>query len=303
MRRKVLSASTSTFEWIDVSSPDSVELENLAVELNIPPLNIQDVLQAEHLPKSESIGEDGSFFLISRAIDPENKNLEFQSFREISNKIAIYYSRGSVITLHRRQFPWLEDLIQKSQAFPDGTTALHLVARILKHSFRSYESALFRLLEDVEFFEAKLLNTERIPAMARSLYSLRRKSSILKQLFTLSDPLAEFLSTEVPGDPIAQDALDMFQRIKNLCDDLNERTVGLINLNLSIAGQRNNDVMRFLTVYSAFFMPLTFLVGVYGMNFRFMPEIESSWGYPMVWLLMISITLVHLWWFRRKRWL
>jgi magnesium transporter len=139
--------------------------------------------------------------------------------------------------------------------------------------------------------------------MARSLYGLRRKSSILKQLFTVSDPLAEFLATEVPGDPIAQDALDMYQRIKTLADDLNERVTGLINLNLAIAGQRNNDVMRFLTVYSAFFMPLTFLVGVYGMNFKFMPELDKPWAYTLIWIVMLCITGLHFWWFRRKRWL
>jgi magnesium transporter len=61
--------------------------------------------------------------------------------------------------------------------------------------------------------------------------------------------------------------------------------------------------MRFLTVYSAFFMPLTFLVGIYGMNFKNMPELESSIGYPGVWVLMLLVTGLHLWWFRRKRWL
>jgi magnesium transporter len=303
MRRQILSEGSFSFEWIDIQSPDEAELESLASELNVPPLYIQDVLQVEHLPKSESFDEEQSFFLIARAIDPENKKLEFRSIREISNKIAIYYSKGRVISLHRRKFPWLDELIQKSALFPADTSALHLVSKILKQCFRSYEPALFDLHGDVEFYESKLLESERIPAMARSLYGLRRKSSVLNQLFTVSDPLAEFLATEAPGNPIAQDSLDMFQRIKTLSEDLNERAVGLINLNLAIAGQRNNDVMRFLTVYSAFFMPLTFLVGVYGMNFRFMPELESRMGYPLIWALMAGITIVHLWWFRRKRWL
>jgi magnesium transporter len=303
MRQQILSGDKFSFEWIDIQSPDEEELESLATELQIPALYIQDVLQAEHLPKTELLTGEESFFLIARAVDPENKSLEFRSIREISNKIAIYYSKGRVISLHRRHFPWLDNLIQKSAAFPPDYSALHLVAGILKQCFRSYEPALFDLLGEVEFYEAKLLETERIPALARSLYALRRKSSVLKQLFTVSDPLAEFLTGEAGGDPVAQDALDMFHRIKTLCEDLNERAAGLINLNLAIAGQRNNDVMRFLTVYSAFFMPLTFLVGVYGMNFRFMPELESRLGYPLIWLLMSAITLLHLWWFRRKRWL
>jgi magnesium transporter len=304
MRKQIFNSSERLFDWIDLQSPDEGELENLASELNIPALYIQDVLQAEHLPKTESFSGDESFFLIARAADPENNGMEFKSIREISNKIAIYYSEGRVISLHRRQFPWMEDLIRKSAAFPAQTSALHLVSKILKYSFQSFEPVLIRLISDIEFFESKLLESDKIfPALARSLYALKRKSSVLKQLFTASGPIREFLAAEAKNDPIAQDSLDMFDRINTLCEEANDRASSLINLNLAIAGQRNNDVMRFLTVYSAFFMPLTFLVGVYGMNFRFMPEIESPLGYPAVWFVILLITGGHLWWFRRKRWL
>jgi magnesium transporter len=303
MRRHVLKLGENAFDWIDIHSPDEAELESLASELNIPSLYIQDVLQAEHLPKSEAVGNDESYFLIARALDPENSSFEFKSIREISNKIAIYYKKGQVISLHRKNFPWLEDMMKKSSGFPKDTPAIHLVAKILKQSFRSFEPALYQLISDIEFFENKLLESDRVPALARSLYGLKRKSSVLKQLFTVSGTLGEFLSTEASSDPVAQDALDMFNRINTLCEEVNDRASALINLNLTIAGQRSNDVMRFLTVYSAFFMPLTFLVGIYGMNFHNMPELESSFGYPGVWVLMLLVTGLHLWWFRRKRWL
>jgi magnesium transporter len=303
MRSHIFNSSDRNFDWIDIQSPDEGELENLASELKIPSLYIQDVLQAEHLPKTESFGDDESFFLIARALDPENTSLEFKSIREISNKIAIYYSEGRVISLHRRKFPWLDELIKKSASFPPETTALQLVSKILKHSFRSFEPALLDLISDIEFFESKLLESDKVSSLARSLYALKRKASVMKQLFTASGPLREFLADEAGNEPIARDALDMFDRINSLGEEANDRAASLINLNLTIAGQRSNDVMRFLTVYSAFFMPLTFLVGVYGMNFRVMPELESPFGYPAVWLLMLLITGIHLWWFRRKRWL
>jgi magnesium transporter len=303
MRSHIFKSSERNFDWIDLQSPDEGELENLASELNIPSLYIQDVLQAEHLPKTESFGDDESFFLIARAVDPENTSLEFKSIREISNKIAIYFSEGRVISLHRRKFPWLDELIKKSASFPPETSALQLVSKILKHSFRSFEPALLDLITDIEFFESKLLESDKVASLARSLYALKRKASVMKQLFTASGPLREFLANEAGNEPIARDALDMFDRINALCEEANDRAASLINLNLTIAGQRSNDVMRFLTVYSAFFMPLTFLVGVYGMNFRYMPELESPLGYPAVWLVMLAITGVHLWWFRKKRWL
>ena len=74
-------------------------------------------------------------------------------------------------------------------------------------------------------------------------------------------------------------------------------------MHVTMASQRTNEVMRVLTVFSAFFLPLTFLVGVYGMNFRFMPELEQRWGYPAVLGLMGVISLVIFVWFRRRGWL
>ncbi len=72
---------------------------------------------------------------------------------------------------------------------------------------------------------------------------------------------------------------------------------------MSLASQKTNEVMRVLTVFSVFFMPLTFIVGVYGMNFEFMPELKYPFAYWIVWAAMILITIGVFFWFRKKRWL
>jgi magnesium transporter len=72
---------------------------------------------------------------------------------------------------------------------------------------------------------------------------------------------------------------------------------------MSFSAQRTNDVMKVLVVFSAFFLPLTFIVGIYGMNFDYMPELRQHWGYPMVLFVMVLITIAIYAWFRRKRWL
>jgi magnesium transporter len=76
-----------------------------------------------------------------------------------------------------------------------------------------------------------------------------------------------------------------------------------VQLAISVASQRTNEVIRVLTIFSVFFMPLTFIVGIYGMNFRTMPEIEWVWGYPFAWGIMISVTLAIGLWFKRRGWL
>jgi magnesium transporter len=83
----------------------------------------------------------------------------------------------------------------------------------------------------------------------------------------------------------------------------NEDCSHLMNIYLSLASHKTNEVMRVLTIFSAFFLPLTFIVGIYGMNFEFMPEIHKRLAYPIVWVGMLTIVALIYLWFRRKRWL
>jgi magnesium transporter len=86
-------------------------------------------------------------------------------------------------------------------------------------------------------------------------------------------------------------------------DDLHENIHQLLNIYISLASQKTNEVMRILTVFSAFFLPLTFIAGVYGMNFHWMPELHQKYGYPAVIILMALVTLIIFQWFKRKNWL
>jgi magnesium transporter len=103
--------------------------------------------------------------------------------------------------------------------------------------------------------------------------------------------------------PIYQDVRDLYTKLNVLYNQANEDSTNLMNIYLSLASHKTNEVMRILTIFSAFFLPLTFIVGLYGMNFKFMPELEYQIAYPLVWLGMISIVLIIFLWFRRKRWL
>ncbi|MOA22565.1 Magnesium transport protein CorA [compost metagenome] len=77
----------------------------------------------------------------------------------------------------------------------------------------------------------------------------------------------------------------------------------LLSVYISLASQKTNEVMRVLTIFSVFFMPLTFIVGVYGMNFENMPEIKSPHGYAITWVVMGIVTIIVYFWFKRKKWL
>ena len=291
-----------SFEWINFFQPSGEELRLLAENLNILPIYIQDVLQTEHLPKVEQIGSGNCYFLIARVLDPDLGGKNFKKQHEATRKLAIFFKDNQVITIERGTFNWMEEMTSKAKTDLSYSNSFQLVCKLLKQTFKSYDPLILRLGADLDFYESKLFDTEKFPPFARSLYNIRRKAAILKRLFTVSITLKDFLSDYANADPVAQDAIDMFKRIENKIEDLNERSVSLINLNLSVASQRNNEVMRFLTIYSAFFMPLTFFVGIYGMNFDYMPELNWRWGYGFCWVIMIGLAGFHFWWFKKKNW-
>jgi len=303
LNTQIFSKEDRSFEWLNFFQPDDKELKTLAENLDILPIYIQDILQSEHLPKVEQVGDSNCFFIIARVLDPEMEKKDFNLIHEATRKLAIFLKDDQVISIERGTFKWLEDMTALGKSDQSYGSAFQLVCKLLKQSFRSFEPLILKLGSDLDFFEGKMFENERFPPFAKSLYSIRRKAGLLKRLFSVSLPLVDFLNGRNVGDPIAQDAIDMFKRIETKIEDVNERAVGLINLNLSISSQRSNEVMRFLTIYSAFFMPLTFLVGIYGMNFKFMPELQWKTGYLICWGLMIVIAGFHFIWFRRKKWL
>ena len=103
--------------------------------------------------------------------------------------------------------------------------------------------------------------------------------------------------------PYLRDVNDHVVQLLDLLENYREMSSSLMDLHLSMVNHRLNEVMKLLTVISTIFIPLTFLVGVYGMNFKFMPELQQWWGYPACWLVMIATAALMLRWFRKRRWL
>jgi magnesium transporter len=132
---------------------------------------------------------------------------------------------------------------------------------------------------------------------------VKREASIAhKVLMLMLEPIHHIYIN--PGEEtLMQDVRDQHLKMQTLYNQVLEDVNNLLNLSMSFSAQKTNEVMKVLTIFSVFFMPLTFIAGIYGMNFRFMPELNKRWGYPASLGLMVIVTVIIYFWFKRKKWL
>jgi magnesium transporter len=167
----------------------------------------------------------------------------------------------------------------------------------------SYEAPAIELDQYIDFYESKIFLRTKTPDLLKRLYQLKRKSSIVRRVLILTRDIVNRLEGAHIQGPFINDVQDSMVHITTLYEEIQEDVHNILSIYLSISSQRTNEVMRVLTVFSAFFLPLTFIVGVYGMNFRFMPELNWKFGYVFSYIIMITVTVFIYRWFKRKKWL
>jgi magnesium transporter len=172
----------------------------------------------------------------------------------------------------------------------------------------SYFSVIEKIGDAVEEIEEEIMNNENKSSL-KKLYELKRELIFLrKQVWPMRDMINSMMRSE--SDFISKDThiflrdlLDHSTRIIDTVETYRDLLSGIMDVYLSNASNRMNEVMKVLTIVSSIFIPATFIVGVYGMNFDFMPELREHYGYPIVWTIMLSIMIGQLIFFKRKKWL
>ena len=289
--------------WIDLENPSEADILQIGREQKLDPLYLQDVLQPDHLPKWEYNEEQDQYFLIARYADPEAKGAD-DTIHTLTRKIAVFVTKARILTIHRGHVPFLDEL-QLKATDPQGKyrKPFHLLCRVLKEVFRSYEDMVVKAGTEIDFYEGKILQNKALPPFLKGLFKIRRRSSVVRKVLLLSKTLLDAIRDIDEADPMVQDTRDMYVRIETLSEDLYERSATLISMHLALADQRANQVMKVLTVFSAFFLPNTFIAGIYGMNFDNMPELHTTWGYFGALGLMATVSVGIYAWFKREGWL
>ncbi|MBB6610650.1 magnesium transporter CorA [Pontibacter sp. Tf4] len=300
MHKTLFTAPDKSWEWIDVENPTADELQELGQKYGLHPSSLRDCLQPEHLPKYEIA--NNIVFIITRIFDTK-AHIEADTIQELTNKVSIFYHEQFVITVHKYPVEFIPEIIEKYIETGQIKKSSNLLTRLVRAAFRTFAVPADKLADDLDYYETKTFLQAKPVSLTKGLYHLKRKVAVSKRVIKLSEVILDHLRLQKLSSTEMQDMQDLYVHMTTLYDELNDSANHLVNVYISLSSQRTNEVMRVLTIFSVFFMPLTFIVGIYGMNFKFMPELYSVYGYPLIMLVMLLITAVIYMWFRRKGWL
>lgn len=287
-------------EWIDVEAPTDEDMKYLHERYEINNLLLEDTLDPNHLPKYEE-DRNVKFFLLRESTELERKNLN--TISDISTKIGIFLLDKTIITIHRMKAKSItetkKDLTTSSEHIHPHKIAL-MISLVIMKSFDDEAISLFETMDNIEN-EIFLKNTNHTNQIRR-LYKLKRKSGLNSRVLTISNDAIDKFKLLKLEDSEVVDLKDKQKDVVADFDHLNIQITNLISMFLALSDQKANQVMKVLAIYSVYFLPITFIAGLYGMNFENMPELRTQHGYFYTLGLMAVIVICTFIYARRKQW-
>ena len=287
-------------QWIDVTDPSIMEMQELSSRFGLNEHIVRDCMQPEHLPKYEYVDDVNFLILRFYAHTPEKR---IATIQDLTNKVAIFYNEDFVITIHKADTPFLEIIRKRYVASKKCASITDVVTKIAWSALETFDDPANRLSEQIDFYENQIMLRNSGVDQTETLYLIKREASIAQKVVMLMLEPINHIHIKPGGEAALQDVKDQHLKMHTLYHQVVEDVNNLLNLSLSFSAQKTNEVVKVLTLFSGFFMPLTFIVGIYGMNFEFMPELKQRWGYPAALLAMGAIAVIIYYWFKKKKWL
>jgi magnesium transporter len=289
---KEIKTEFANFQWVDLENPKMSELTQLVTNYGLSGHLLEDLLQVGHLPKFEKEGEFN--FLILRAFSAK-ENGKFTTITELTNKIGFFYTNEVLLTVHQKPFPFL-GAISGHFDHPEA-----LILKVAEHMLDSYQAPANWLSEQMDHFEADIFLKNGKHFSVERLYFAKAKARACKKVMLMTQTLLQHLQVTSTNTAGLQDLRETVSSLLLQFEDFLDEANSLLNIYLSSTSQKTNEVMKLLTIFSAFFLPLTFIVGVYGMNFDIMPELRWENGYYYTLGLMLLISVAVFGWFKRRK--
>lgn len=291
--------------WYTVDGVHNVEvLKTIGENFGLHPLVVEDISNTTQRPKLE--GFDGYFFLAAKMI-----TFDTRAAKLTSEHVSIVFGQGFLVLFLQDPEDLFAPIRQRLEAGKGkirGSGSDYLAYALVDAIVDYYFHVLEEIGERVETLEDEVVNNPTARTL-RTIHDVKRELIALRRsIWPMREVVNAMIRDESPL--ISKDVKiylrDLYDHTVHVIDSvetMRDIITGTLDVYLSSVSNRLNQVMKVLTVMSSIFIPLTFIVGVYGMNFHYMPELEWRWGYPGVWLFMIALTGVLLELFRRKKWM
>lgn len=294
-----------TVSWVNVDGLHDVELvEKIGDHFDIHPLVLEDVLHVGQRPKLEEY--DAFLYLVMYMLrwDEETQQVAEEQVSLIlgSNWVLSFQER------HGDVFEPIRERLRAAKGRVRQRGADYLAYALMDATVDSYYSVLEEVGEFTERLELEVLEDPRPATMAR-LHELKRELLLVRRsIWPVREMMNSMIRTE---STLVEESTKVFLRdvhdhavqLIDTVETLRDVVSGMIDIYLSALSNRTNEVMKVLTIMASIFIPLTFVAGVYGMNFEYMPELTWRWAYPAVLGVMLVTGIGLLVWFRRKGWL
>jgi magnesium transporter len=294
-----------TVTWINIDGLQEVGIiEKIGTHFGIHPLILEDILHTRQRPKAEDLGE--YLFIVLKMIYHNDNEDEI-----IGEQVSLILGQNYVISFQEREgdiFNPIRERIRNSKGRIRKGGADYLAHALVDAVVDHYFVILEKIGEKIESLEEELVTNptpetlQVIHILKRNLIFLRKSVWPLREVVNALERGESPLITKSTGIYL-RDVYDHTIQVIETLETFRDMVSGMLDIYLSSVSNRMNEVMKVLTIIATIFIPLTFIAGIYGMNFKFMPELEWHWGYPMALVIMLSLVGFMLLYFRKKKWL
>jgi magnesium transporter len=300
----VISQEAATVTWINVNGLHHTKsLEELGACFHLHPLVLEDILNTDQRPKLDDYG-DYLFIVL--------KMLHVQEQGEVTaEQISLIVGNNYVISLHESDydvFAIIRERLKAGKGRLCRSGADYLAYTLLDLIVDQYFVILEEQGEAIEELEAEVVSAAT-PATLRQIHRLKREMITLrKSVWPLREVINRLERSEssLIKEPTILYFKDVYDHVIQIIDNIEtfrDILSGMLDIYLSSVSNRLNEVMKVLTIIATIFIPLTFIAGVYGMNFKYMPELKWHYGYFLTIGIMITVALIMLLFFKRKGWI
>jgi len=301
----LLYRESDSVTWVMIEGLTDISIiESVGQIFDIHPLVLEDILNTHHRPKFEEY--DGYLYIVLKALVSAK-----EKFYVTYEQVSILLLKNFVFTFKEKRDDLFLPVIQRIRSGKSRFRSLgadYLTYAILDLIVDQNFALIDSLAETIDSVEEKLLSNPTLDTL-NTIKGVKREVAYIRRFISpLRDLLASLLRSE--SDIIDQksriyfkDVFDHVLHISEAMDSYRDIFSGLLDIYVSSVSNKMNEVMKVLTMFASIFIPLTFIAGIYGMNFDYMPELRWRWAYPVLWAIFIAIPVILLVYFKKRRWL